>query len=185
MLIDIVNEAMVSLNVLEEPGNPVVSTWISSDGHYAFVEFRTAEEANHGFKLEGMNIQGCEIKIGRPKAYSGTMNALGLMSQINSIQFGDPKSAHSSALLQLKGISDESGTAGIQNPLMGGKMAESLIKVQLPSRILIIRNIASLLDTKDDVGFTDLYSDVMDKCSIFGKVLAIKIPRPIWVDRKD
>jgi splicing factor U2AF 65 kDa subunit len=85
MLIDIVNEAMVSLNVLEEPGNPVVSTWISSDGHYAFVEFRTAEEANHGFKLEGMNIQGCEIKIGRPKAYSGTMNALGLMSQINSI----------------------------------------------------------------------------------------------------
>jgi hypothetical protein len=99
MLIDIVNEAMVSLNVIEEPGNPVVSTWISSDGHYAFVEFRTAEEANHGFKLEGMNIQGCEIKIGRPKAYSGTMNALGLMSQINSIQFGDPKSAHSSALL--------------------------------------------------------------------------------------
>jgi len=56
MLIDIVNEAMVSLNVLEEPGNPVVSTWISSDGHYAFVELRTAEEANHGFKLEGMNI---------------------------------------------------------------------------------------------------------------------------------
>ena len=56
MLIDIVNEAMLSLNVLEEPGNPVVSTWISSDGHYAFVEFRTAEEANHGFKLEGMNI---------------------------------------------------------------------------------------------------------------------------------
>ena len=113
------------------------------------------------------------------------MNALGLMSQINSIQFGDPKNPHSSALLQLKGISDESGTAGIQNPLMGGKMAEQLIKVQLPSRILIIRNIASLIDTKDDVSFTDLYSDVMDKCSIFGKVLAIKIPRPIWVDRKD
>ena len=80
MLMDVVNEAMLSLGLIEEPGNPVVSTWISSDGHYAFVEFRTAEEANHGFKLEGMNIQGCEIKIGRPKAYSGTMNALGLMS---------------------------------------------------------------------------------------------------------
>ena len=49
MLIDIINEAMVSMNVLEESGNPVVSTWISSDGHYAFVEFRTAEEANLGF----------------------------------------------------------------------------------------------------------------------------------------
>jgi hypothetical protein len=32
-----------------------------------------------------MNIQGYEIKIGRPKAYSGTMNALGLMSQINNL----------------------------------------------------------------------------------------------------
>jgi len=53
---DIVNEAMLSLDVITEPGNPVVSTWISSDGHYAFVEFRTAEEANHGFNLQGMNI---------------------------------------------------------------------------------------------------------------------------------
>ena len=80
MLIDVVNEAMLSLNIIEEPGNPVVSAWISSDGHYAFVEFRTADEANHGFKLQAMNIQGSEIKIGRPKAYSGTMNAIGLMS---------------------------------------------------------------------------------------------------------
>ncbi len=56
MLIDVVNEAMMSLNVITEPGPPVVSAWISSDGHYAFVEFRTAEEANLGFKLDGMNI---------------------------------------------------------------------------------------------------------------------------------
>ena len=56
MLIDVVNEAMLSLDVIKEPGNPVVSAWISSDGHYAFVEFRTAEEANDGFKLQGMNI---------------------------------------------------------------------------------------------------------------------------------
>lgn len=57
-----------------------MSAWISSDGHYAFVEFRTAEEANIGFKLQGMNIQGTEIKIGRPKAYNGTLSALGLQS---------------------------------------------------------------------------------------------------------
>ena len=104
MLVDIVNEAMLALQILEEPGNPVVSTWISSDGHYAFVEFRTAEEANHGFQLQGMNIQGYEIKIGRPKAYSGTMNALGLMSQINSLQYNDGKNQHpaAAALLQMK-----------------------------------------------------------------------------------
>lgn len=80
MLIDTVNEAMMSLGVIEEPGNPVVSAWISSDGHYAFVEFRTAEEANHGFKLQGMQISDTEIKIGRPKAYNGAINPMGLGS---------------------------------------------------------------------------------------------------------
>lgn len=49
-----------------------------------------------------MNIQGYEIKIGRPKAYSGTMNALGLMSQINSMQYSDGKNSHPAALLALK-----------------------------------------------------------------------------------
>jgi hypothetical protein len=71
------------------------------------------------------------------------------------------------------------------NPLMGGKMADELVRIQLPSRILILRNIASLLDTKDDACMSDLYSDIMDKCSIFGKVLDIKIPRPQWVDRTE
>ena len=55
----------------------------------------------------------------------------------------------------------------------------------MPSRILVIRNIATLADTKDDNSFSDLYSDIMDKCSIFGKVLEIKIPRPQWVDRTE
>lgn len=75
---NIVNAAMLSLNVIKEPGNPVISTWISTDTHYAFVEFRNAEEANLGFKLHGMNINGSEIKIGRPKAYEPTMHAIGL-----------------------------------------------------------------------------------------------------------
>lgn len=45
------NEAMLNLGVVKEPGNPIISSWISSDGHYAFVEFRSSEEANLGFKL--------------------------------------------------------------------------------------------------------------------------------------
>ena len=45
------NEAILSLGVIKEPGNPILSAWISSDSHYAFVEFRNADEANKGFKL--------------------------------------------------------------------------------------------------------------------------------------
>eukprot|EP00350_Pseudokeronopsis_sp_OXSARD2_P001732 CAMPEP_0170543828 /NCGR_PEP_ID=MMETSP0211-20121228/2810_1 /TAXON_ID=311385 /ORGANISM="Pseudokeronopsis sp., Strain OXSARD2" /LENGTH=46 /DNA_ID= /DNA_START= /DNA_END= /DNA_ORIENTATION= len=32
----------------------------------------------------------------------------------------------------------------------------------------------------DDNSFSDLYSDVMDMCMQCGKVMEIKIPRPIW-----
>ena len=87
--------------------------------------------------------------------------------------------------MSIKGLGDESSTLGIMNPLMGGKMGDELIRIQLPSRILALRNIATLLDTKDDNGYTDLYSDIYDKCSIFGKVLDIKIPRPVWIDRTE
>lgn len=59
------------------------------------------------------------------------------------------------------------------------------MRIQTPSRVLLLRNIASFEDTKDDISFADLYSDIMDKCSQYGKVLEIKIPRPIWVDRTE
>jgi len=32
----------------ELPGDTVVGSWISPDGHYAFVEFRSPEEATKG-----------------------------------------------------------------------------------------------------------------------------------------
>lgn len=57
--------------------------------------------------------------------------------------------------------------------------------IYFPSRILRLSNIASLFDTKDNSTFTDLFSDIMDKCSVYGKVMEIKIPRPVWVDRTE
>lgn len=45
------NEAILNIGIIKEPGNPILSAWISSDSHYAFVEFRNAEEANLGFRL--------------------------------------------------------------------------------------------------------------------------------------
>ena len=50
-LLNIMNEAILQLGVIKEPGNPILSAWISSDSHYAFVEFRNKDEANLGFKL--------------------------------------------------------------------------------------------------------------------------------------
>jgi len=34
-----------------QDGDPILGTWISGDGHYAFVDFRSADEATQGFVL--------------------------------------------------------------------------------------------------------------------------------------
>ena len=47
---------------------------------------------------------------------------------------------------------------------MGGKMADEILVIQGPSRVLILRNIATLTDTRTDHNFIDFYSDIMDKC---------------------
>lgn len=93
-----------------------------------------------------MQIEGYEIKIGRPKAYSGTMNALGVISQINSLQFNPDGKVQPLMGMKLSNIQSEleGATQGIQNPLMGGKMADELIRICLPSRVLAIRNISTL-----------------------------------------
>ena len=57
-----------------------------------------------------------------------------------------------------------------------------MFMVQPPTRVLVLKNIATLKDTKTDREFSDLYSDIMDKCSEYGKVLEIKIPRPTYVE---
>ena len=46
----------------EPPGASITSAWIAADGHYAFVEFRTPEEANNGFNLNNVAIHG-QVKI--------------------------------------------------------------------------------------------------------------------------
>jgi len=47
----------MGVNTVPE-GNSVLSSWISSDGNYAFVEFRTPEEATNGFALNNVSIYG-------------------------------------------------------------------------------------------------------------------------------
>jgi splicing factor U2AF subunit len=57
--------------------NTVVTAWISSDGHYAFVEFRTVEETNAALiHLNGMQVGAYQFKVGRPRGYTGGSSAV-------------------------------------------------------------------------------------------------------------
>ena len=74
-LVDLLNTALITNKKNAYAGDPVLSAWISQDGHYAFVEFRSIEEANQGFWLNNYTILGQNLKVGRPKTYAGPQPA--------------------------------------------------------------------------------------------------------------
>jgi len=73
-LTDILNDKLKAMGKsasIFQNGDPVVGAWISGDGHYAFVDFKTADEATQGFVLQQVQINGSYLKVGRPKNASG------------------------------------------------------------------------------------------------------------------
>ncbi|KAF9114972.1 U2 small nuclear RNA auxiliary factor 2 [Mortierella sp. AM989] len=63
------NQTMMSMNLTTGAGAPVVSVHINYEKNYAFVEFRTPEEATAAMAFDGMPFQAQSLKIRRPKDY--------------------------------------------------------------------------------------------------------------------
>lgn len=83
-LTDFINTTMKNLNLaIPSPfGGSVVSVWISTDGHYAFVELRTVEEASGALNHLGGVLCGTnQIRVGRPKTNS-TAQALSVIGSL-------------------------------------------------------------------------------------------------------
>ncbi|EGR33003.1 u2 small nuclear ribonucleoprotein auxiliary factor 2, putative [Ichthyophthirius multifiliis] len=61
-----INVALRQMNLTES----CVSTWISQEGNYGFVEFRSADEATRALNsLSSVQILGQQLKVGRPTQY--------------------------------------------------------------------------------------------------------------------
>ena len=119
-MVKLLNAALLTLQANNIPGDPVLSAWISTDGHYAFVEFRSAEEANCGFLLNNISILGQPLKVGRPKTYVGALSMMDDGNLCNTV----------AAALQ----------AGTMNTPSIGR------KVQFPTRVICMRNITSKIN---------------------------------------
>lgn len=65
-LMDMLNGALKKMEInTDVEGDSIVSAWISPDGvgHYAFVEFRSAQEATNGLTLNGASLFGYVLII--------------------------------------------------------------------------------------------------------------------------
>lgn len=74
-LVQFLNQVAQAVKVNQLPGEPVLGATMGSGGQFAFVEFRTAEEAANGLRLNGVELLGCQLKVGRPKTYAGPESA--------------------------------------------------------------------------------------------------------------
>lgn len=54
-----------------QAGNPIMNTWISTDGHFAFCEMRSVEECNLALLLNQLSLLGQPLKFGRPRSFMG------------------------------------------------------------------------------------------------------------------
>ncbi|KAJ7583286.1 hypothetical protein C8J56DRAFT_953563 [Mycena floridula] len=257
-LADFFNSKMIEMNIgTGGPGNPVLAVQCNYEKNYAFVEFRSAEDATSAMAFDGIIFINGPLKIRRPKDYGGqeipmssepvpgvvstnvpdSINKVfvgGLPPWMNEAQvqelltsFGPLRAFNlvkESGANQSKGFAffeymDPSVTDVAIQSLNGMELAEKFLVVQRASvgakgegipgmpemyqqypeiprpimpagenntaeaRILLMLNMVTPEDLVDDQEFGDLYEDIMEECSSFGKVEDLRIPRPVKKDK--
>lgn len=71
-LADFFNQKMIEMNIgTGAPGNPVLAVQCNYEKNYAFVEFRSAEDATAAMAFDGIIFINGPLKIRRPKDYGG------------------------------------------------------------------------------------------------------------------
>ncbi|WWC91001.1 uncharacterized protein L201_005940 [Kwoniella dendrophila CBS 6074] len=56
---------------VDMPGNPTTTCQINNEKNFAFIEFRTPEEATAALQFDGVMYDGHPLRVRRPKDYSG------------------------------------------------------------------------------------------------------------------
>ncbi|KAG0056377.1 U2 small nuclear RNA auxiliary factor 2 [Gryganskiella cystojenkinii] len=80
---DFFNQTMMSMNLTTGAGAPVINIHINYEKNYAFVEFRTPEEATAAMAFDGIVFQNQTLKIRRPKDYQPPEGAANEATQIH------------------------------------------------------------------------------------------------------
>lgn len=66
---DFIGATMQQVGLNAKPGNPVLA--VRNNGSFAFVEFRSVEEASNALNLDGIPLHGCNLRFSRPSKYEG------------------------------------------------------------------------------------------------------------------
>ncbi|KAL4450931.1 hypothetical protein ABPG74_011773 [Tetrahymena malaccensis] len=174
-----------------QPGDSCVSIWISPEGNYGFAEFRTPEEATKALNaLVNVTLLGQPLKVGRPAQYTKSSEVSSSGANAGQTGFSASGRFDILSLLDPNGQKKDEGAEGAQQaanltlipgleavPPVTNKNMISL-KVQIPTRILVLHNMIADGELIIDEEFRQIEEDVKEECSKHGKVVKITIPRP-------
>jgi RNA recognition motif-containing protein len=153
-------KSMEALGLLTRPGHPLVGVWKPKNHTFVMMDFRCVEEANNSLLLHGMTFKNHEIKISRPKHYTGSQPTN--ISSMNCL-FGNY------ALKNTKKRALEEIAAS--NPKV-------LKKIEPVSKVLCLKNIVKSSDFQSEAEFNDILDDIRYEAQKYGKIEAIVLPRP-------
>lgn len=160
-LVQFLNQVAIAVKINVLPGDPVITATLGGGGLFAFVEFRTAEEATNGLRLNNVELLGCQLKITRPKGYAdgqagGQLALPGIAQPGGGLQTGG-------GMLALAGPAGETaatpqGPQGIAAASAPAGIDHRLCLINLPTFVTEER-VKELLGTFGQVKFFALQKD--------------------------
>jgi hypothetical protein len=146
------------------PGDPVVSAWLSQENKFAFVEFRTMEEATAGLGLNGITMGPNSLKVSRPSDYEDPSTSMMAMR----MAAGD--------MSAVPGMVPGMGMPGMGMPGMGFPVVPP--SQGPPSCVIRLTNMVNVESLKDAQDIADIQEDVSDECQKHGKLEQLVVPGP-------
>lgn len=159
--LDLFTRAMQACGLISRPGSPIKSFWAPQDGRFIFIDFRSVEEANNSLTFQGTTYKGSELKVSRPKHYTGS------------------QPTNSSSMTSLFGNYASKNTYKRALEDIARKPLPAVRRIDPPSNVIKLKNIISnLQDLENESEYLDIMEDIRIECSKYGTVLSVFLPKP-------
>ncbi|KAJ1471454.1 hypothetical protein T484DRAFT_3519459 [Baffinella frigidus] len=142
---DFVASTMTQLSLTVKPDVPIIDSFLSQEGKFGFLEFRTMTEANNALALTGIELMGRSIRMSRPADY------LPLTSDVL-------------AQCEGSGILGTPGDAGVAQVILSSTVPD--VDTSKATEVVVIKHMLSDTELGDDAECKEIAQDTIDKCQV-------------------
>lgn len=173
-LAEFLGAAMQQMKLTLGVGSPVVGIWMSPDGRFALVDFRSLEEANRALALDKLPVGGgtMQLRVGRPKEYQEFYETLAKGgSAATAAGTGSVPSASPTAAAAVAGQATTTATAPVAPttstmsvggvPVIHAAAVVGTTPVQSQGHYLMLANVPNMLGELDVKALLDPFGKLM------------------------